>query len=217
MRYVPSFKHALAPLLLASLALLLALITGGAGAAQSGRRATRARPTPEPMPIITPPPTPDPKRGRNLPNVPVIIAGRIGPKVTKARAEVIYNHFAVRLGDSMKVASIGLAKRDDAVKRAQAEAWPFVVFVEFEFESYRDGAVVFSSPDILVKYSVIDAQTGKSKTDGRVYYQPNGAAERGGDAPVKITPEAAGEEVAERVLDWFALSQVPSKTTGAKP
>ena len=217
MQYVRNFNRARVPLLLASLAILLTLIIGGAVAAQSGRRATRQRPTPEPMPIITPPPTPDPKKGRNLPNVPVIIAGRIGPKVTKARAEVIYNHFAIRLGDSMKVASVGLAKRDDAVERARGEAWPFVVFVEFEFESYRDGAVVFSSPDILVKYSVIDAQTGKSKANGRVYFQPNGAAERGGDAPVKITPEAAGEEVAERVLDWFALSQVPSKTPGAKP
>lgn len=163
------------------------------------------------MPIITPAPTPEAKERRNLPAVPVIIAGRIGPRVMKARAEVIYSHFAARIGDSMKVASVGLAKRDEAVKRAQAAAWPFVVFVEFEFESYRDGAVVFSSPDILVKYSVIDAQTGKTKSNGRVYFQPNGAGGRGGDAPIKITPEAAGEEVAERVLDWFSLSERRAK------
>ena len=210
MNYAPNHQSAR---LLLRLALLLAFsfVLNAGVSAQSGRRATRARPTPEPMPIITPAPTPEAKERRNLPDVPVIIAGRIGPRVMKARAEVIYNRFAARIGDSMKVASVGLAKRDDAVKRAQAEAWPFVVFVEFEFESYRDGAVVFSSPDILVKYSVIDAQTGKTKSNGRVYFQPNGAAERGGDAPVKITPEAAGEEVAERVLDWFSLSGRPAK------
>ncbi|MCA1616096.1 MAG: hypothetical protein LC800_18740 [Acidobacteria bacterium] len=217
MKFAPSFCPAR---LLLRGALLLAFccaLNVGAGA-QSGRHSTRReRPTPEPMPIITPPPTPDPKKGRSLPNVPLIIAGRIGPKVMKARAEVIYNNFAMRLGGAMKVASVGLAKRDEAVKRAQGEAWPYVVFVEFEFEAFRDGAVVFSSPDIVVKYSVIDAQTGKSKGSGRVYYRPGGAAERGGDAPVKITPEAAGEEVAERVLDWFALSAGRPKLPGSSP
>lgn len=199
--------------LLVRAALFLAFcfaLHAGAGA-QSGRRAPRERPTPEPMPIITPAPTPDPKQGRNLPDVPVIIAGRIGSRVAKARAEVIYNHFATRLGDSMKVASVGLAKRDEAVKRAQGEAWPFVVFVEFEFEAFQNGAVIFNSPDMVVNYSVIDAQTGKTKSNGRVFYRPAAAGDRGGDEPVKVTPEAAGEEVAERVLDWFALSGRPAK------
>lgn len=210
MNYAPNHQSAR---LLLHLALLLAFffVLNAGVSAQSGRRATRQRPTPEPMPIITPAPTPEAKERRNLPDVPVIIAGRIGPRVMKARAEVIYNHFAARIGESMKVASVGLAKRDEAVKRAQGGAWPFVVFVEFEFEAFQQGAVVIGSPDIVINYSVIDAQTGKTKSNGRVFYRPAAPGDRGGDEPVKITPEAAGEEVAERVLDWFSLSERRAK------
>lgn len=172
-------------------------------AAQSGRRVRDARPAePQPAPIITPKIAIEPANRRNLPDIPIAVAGRIGSKVTRPRAEVIYNHFASRLGDLMKVTSLGLAKRDEAVRHARAKGWQFVVFLELEFEPFRGGRIVFSSPDIVVNFSVIDAMTGDSKTKGKIYYRPNGGP---ADEPIKITPEAAGAEAAERVLDWFSL------------
>lgn len=188
----------------ALLALLtLAFAVCGAAAAQSGRRVRETRPaeSSQPAPVITPKIAIEPPANRrNLPDIPVAVAGRIGSRVTRARAEAIYNHFASRLGEYMKVNSIGLAKRDEAVKRAQAGGRQFVVFLEFEFEPFSDGMVVLSSPNIVVNFTVIDAMNGKSKTSGRVHYRPDG-----GSGPVKITPEAAGREAAELVLDWFAL------------
>lgn len=171
-------------------------------AAQSGRRVRETRPTePVTAPVITPKiATEPPANRRNLPDTPVAVAGRIGSRVTRARAETIYNHFASRLGEFMKVTSHGLVKRDEAIKRTRGAGWQFVVFLELEFEPVNDGRIVFSSPDIVVHYSVIDATSGKSRTSGRIYYRPNG-----GGGPVKITPEAAGQEAAELVLDWFAL------------
>ena len=183
-------------------AALIAFALCGSAAAQSGRRVRESRPaeTPQPAPVITPKIETEPASRRNLPDVPIAVAGRIGSKVTRARAGVIYNHFAARLGEYMKVNSLGLAKRDDAVKRARAAGWQFVAFLELEFEPYRDGRIVLSSPDIVVNYSVIDATTGKSKKKGTIYYRPGG-----GEGPIKITPEAAGREAAELVLDWFSL------------
>jgi hypothetical protein len=183
--------------------LMCAFVVCGTAAAQSGRRVRETRPaeSSQPAPVITPKIAIEPSANRrNLPDIPIAVAGRIGSRVTRARAEAIYNHFASRMGEFMKVTSLGLAKRDDAVKRARAAGWQFVVFLELQFEPVNDGRIVFSSPDIVVNYTVIDATDGKSKTDGRVYYRPNG-----GGGPVKITPEAAGREAAELVLDWFAL------------
>ena len=181
---------------------LIAFALCAAAAAQSGRRVRETRPAePVPAPVITPKiATEPPANRRNLPDVPIAVAGRIGSRVTRARAEVIYTHFASRLGEFMQVTSVGLAKRDEAIKRARGAGWQYVVFLEMEFEGYRDGQVVFSSPDIVVNFTVIDAMSGKSRTDGKIYYRPGG-----GSGPVKITPEAAGQEAAERVLDWFAL------------
>lgn len=171
--------------------------------AQSGRRVRETRPAePQPVPIITPKIETVPAGRRNLPDIPIAVAGRIGSKVTRARAEVIYNKFASRLGEFMKVTSLGQAKRDEAVKRARAEGRQFVVFLELEFEPFRNGRIVFSSPDIVVNFSVIDATAGSSKTQGKIYYRPSGGP---AGEPIKITPEAAGEEAAERVLDWFSL------------
>lgn len=186
---------------LTPLALILFALCGSA-AAQSGRRVREARPTesPQPAPVITPQIETVPASRRNLPDVPLAVAGRVGSRVTRARAEQIYNHFASRLGEFMKVNSLGLAKRDEAIKQARGVGWQFVAFLELEFEPYRDGQIVFSSPDIVVNYSIIDATTGKSKTKGTIYYRPSG-----GTGPVKITPEAAGREAAELVLDWFSL------------
>jgi hypothetical protein len=171
--------------------------------AQSGRRVRETRPveSSQPAPVITPKiATEPPANRRNLPDAPIAAAGRIGARVTRGRAEVIYNHFAARLGEFMKVTSLGLAKRDVAIRRARADGRQFVAFLEMEFEPVNDGRLVFSSPDIVVNYSVIDTASGKSKASGRIYYRPSGGA-----GPVKITPEAAGREAAELVLDWFAL------------
>ena len=199
--FMPAGRGAAAAALIAPLALFVFALPGAA-VAQSGRRVRETRPaeTPQPAPVITPKIETGPAGRRNLPDVPLAVAGRVGPRVTRGRAEQIYNHFASRLGEFMKVNSLGLAKRDDAVKHARGVGWQFVVFLDMEFEPYRDGRVVLSSPDIAVNYSVIDATTGKSKEKGTVYYRPGG-----GSGPVKITPEAAGRQAAELVLDWFSL------------
>lgn len=183
---------------------LLVLALCVSAAAQSGRRVRETRPAePQPAPVITPKIAVEPPANRrNLPDIPVAVAGRIGSKVTRARAEVIYNNFASRLGEFMKVTSLGLAKRDEAVKRARAAGWQYVVFLEMEFEPFRNGQIVFSSPDVVVNYSVVDAMTGQSRKKGKIYYRPNGGP---ADEPIKITPEAAGQEAAELVLDWFSL------------
>ncbi|HLL76192.1 MAG TPA: hypothetical protein VK421_13140 [Pyrinomonadaceae bacterium] len=173
-------------------------------APQSGRRVREPRTAEpaQPAPVITPKIATEPANRRNLPDIPIAVAGHVGSKVARARAGAIYNNFAARLGEFMKVTSLGLAKRDEAVRRARGAGWQYVVFLEMEFEPLRDGRIVFSSPDIVVNYTVIDAVTGNSKKKGKIYYRPNGGP---AGEPIKITPEAAGEEAAELVLDWFSL------------
>jgi len=161
-----------------------------------------------PAPVITPKIGVGAETGkrRNLPDVPLVVAVKFSSKVHKPRAEVIYNNFAVRLGEHMKVTSFGVAKRDEAVKRAGDALMPYVVFLDLDIDAFQNGAIVFNSPDIVVRYNVIDVRTKETMAKGKIYYQAmGGARQRGADEPVRITAEAAGEEAAERVLDWFSL------------
>jgi hypothetical protein len=195
---------------------VLSLCVCGVAAAQSGRRVTRgAQPgaTPEPAPIIELKTEPVAKKPqRVLPNVPVLIAGKIDSKTQAERSQKIYNSFVHRLAESMTVNSLGLLKRDEALRRARDEPDSYLVWLELERDSVEGARVIFNSPNILVNFKIIDPRTGESKGKGRIYYQAQGGGgsrrSEPGEATVRITPEAAGEEAADQTLDWFAVLAV---------
>ena len=189
----------------------------GVAAAQSGRRVQRgAQPgaTPEPAPIIElkAEPVVAKKPQRVLPNVTVLIAGKIDSKTQAERSQKIYNSFVHRLAESMTVNSLGLIKRDEALRRAKDLPDSYLVWLELERDSVEGARVIFNSPNILVNFKIIDPRTGESKGKGKIYYQAQGGGgsrrSEPGEATVRITPEAAGEEAADQTLDWFAVLAV---------
>lgn len=193
--------------------LVVSLWLCGTVAAQSGRRVQRgAQPGVNQVqaPIIVPEPAAAKTPTRPLPDVAVLVAGRIDGKAQSARAETIFNKCVARLaGSMMKVTSLGLVRRDEALRRAKEEPEAYVVWLELERDSVQGGRILFNSPHIAVRFQIIDPRTGESKGKGKVYYQAQGGGgsrrDEPGDTTVRITPEAAGEEAAEQVLDWFSV------------
>lgn len=187
--------------------LLVASIFCAGARAQSGRRvrAGEKAGTPQPAPVIVPERAEPAKPKRVLPKVMLIVAGRIDNK--SDRAEKIFNEFVIRLGQSMQTNSLGLAKHEEAEKRARAETENYVVWLEIERDNYQQGRVIFNSLDYTVKYSVLAPRTAEVKAKGRVYYQGNGGARTRTDegSVVKNTPEDAGQTAADMVLDWLVL------------
>lgn len=144
----------------------------------------------------------------------LVVAGRIETKNSSERATTIFNKFIERLADSpaVTVNSLGLVKREEAVKRAQTEADTYLVWLQLETDAVQDGRFILNSPDIEVRYQVYAPGVAKVKTKGKVYYQAMGGPKVRQDrwpsgTPIKITPEAAGAEAAEMVLDWFKLAE----------
>ena len=189
-----------------------ALVLCGAAQAQSGRRVGRgSQPgaTPSPAPVIELPkpdaPASKPSVKRNLPNVTLVVAGRI--EKSSENATKVFNSFAVRLGQSMKVTSLGLVKHEEAQKRARAETENYVVWLEIDRDAIQQGRVIFNSLDLIVRYSILAPRTAEVKARGKVYFQGMGGARtRNGDENVvRATPEDAGETAADMVLDWLAL------------
>jgi hypothetical protein len=170
-----------------------------------------------PAPIIELPTEPVAKKPqRPLPNVTVIIAGKIDGKTQTDRAQKIYNHFAGRMAESMKINSVGLVKREEALRRAKEEPESYLVWLELERDSVQGGRIIFNSPNITVNFKIIDPRTGESKGKGKVYYQAQAGGgtrrdEPGDGAAVRITPEAAGEEAADQALDWFSVLAVSQR------
>lgn len=126
--------------------------------------------------------------------------------------DAISASFVKRLNEltSLSATSLGELKRDGAVRRAQAETDSFVVFLQFDIDSFQGGTIILNSQSLEVKYSVFAAQTGKQQARGKVYYQPIGSGRmRKSDwpngTPIKITSEAAGIEVAEQLYYSLAL------------
>ena len=201
---------------LVAFCLLLALGAGENSRAQSGRRVPRttdsraARADDAVAPAESPSPPPPKSPAEDAPRFSVVIAGRINSDEADERAKVILASFLKRLKDAPNVTSAyaGEMKREQATKRAQGEREAFVVHVELETDHVQGWKVLMSTPDLIVKYQVFAPGTGKSKMKGRVYFQPAGGARARkeswpGDPPIKMTPEAAGIEVAERVLAWL--------------
>ena len=142
----------------------------------------------------------------------LVVAGRIETKNSTERAATIFNKFVQRLTESptVTVTSLGLLKREEAVKRAQSDAESYLVWLQLDSDAFQEGHILLNSPDLEVKYQIYAPGALKVKTKGKVYYQAMGGPQARRDrwpsgTPIKITPEAAGIEAAEMVLDWFKL------------
>lgn len=138
----------------------------------------------------------------------------VGCKIPdKDAAEVVRAYFLRRLNESSETVAtfIGQMTRDEALKRAQSETEAYVVWLQIEVDSVQNGDLVFRSPDLVVKYSLLSPKTAQVKYKGKVYYQAaNGSRKRSGDwpsgTPIRITPEATGIEAAEGVLAGIKLA-----------
>ncbi len=126
--------------------------------------------------------------------------------------DAISASFVKRLNEctGLTATPVGDMKRDEAVRRAQAETDSSVVFLQFDIDSFQGGTIILNSQSLEVKYLVFASRTGKEQTKGKVYYQPVGIGRmRKSDwpngAPIKITSEAAGIEVAEQLYYSLAL------------
>jgi hypothetical protein len=192
--------------------LVLLVLICASSFAQSGRRAPR-----------TPPAT---NLGDNTPNekrVPSlrpelsrkvnILIGRQPTSKHLAEEDVIYGSFIKRLNEFASVTgtAIGDVKRSDAVKRAQAESESYVVLLRLDVDDYQNGTILINSHDLIVEYYVFAPGTGKQQSKGKVYFQAVGGGRlRKSDwptgTPIKITPEAAGIDVAEQLHGWLLVT-----------
>ena len=191
--------------------------------AQSGRRATKSQPASTPAPTPTSVATPDsPNTGfpltEPLGGLQQKVQLFIGKQPTRRHLQsedVIFASFAKRLNQYTNVlaTSVGDLKHTEAVIRARTEVESFVVLLTFEIDSFQGGTIVLNSPDLRIDYVVLAPRTGKKQTTGKVYFQAIGGgrmrkSDGPGGTPIKITPEAAGTEVADYVYDWLRLDEV---------
>jgi len=107
--------------------------------------------------------------------------------------------------------AIGELNRDQVIKRAQAETESFVVLLQFDIDNVQNGKPVINSGDLEVKYFVFAPRTGEQQLKGKLYYQAIGGAHGRKDTwpagpPIKITGEASGIEVAERLYAWLSVA-----------
>lgn len=195
----------------AALCCLVVLAFGCVASAQSGRRGTKSSAAAVEA-AAQPSPTPAKAEAAKEPaaKIKLVVGGSL-PRGATDRAAVIYNNFVMTLTASplVEVASVGALTRAAAVARARGEAETYVVLVEMTKDSFQNGSVMINSQDLKVSFTAFEPVTGKAKGKGKLYYQAMGgggnrSAGGVGDTPVKITPEAAGEELAEMVLAWLA-------------
>ena len=157
---------------------------------QSGRRGAKPGGKQPPQPVETVKTSPEGSAAEKAPaaesadaqrpaaKFKLVVAGRIESKTWKQRATDVYNKFILRLGESQAVAvnSLGLVKREDALKRAREDGETYLVWIDLEKDSYQDGSLVFNSPDLQVKYQIYAPGAGEAKTKGKVFYQAMGGA-----------------------------------------
>ena len=127
--------------------------------------------------------------------------------------DTIYASLIKRLNEFTNVSgtAIGELNRDQVVKRAKAETESFVVLLQFDIDNIQNGKPVINSPDLEVKYFVFAPGTGEQQLKGKLYYQAIGGAHGRKSTwpagpPIKITGEAAGSEVAERLYAWLSVA-----------
>lgn len=193
-------------------AFVLPVLITAETSAQSGRRAPRTTATrnatksPDPVQPISPVFTPE--LSRRL----TILAARQPTDKRFIAEDAIYASFINRLNEyaSVKASSIGDLKRNQAVKRARAEAESFVVLLQFSVDSFQEGTILLNSHDLVVEYAVYEPLSGKLRSKGKVFYQQVGGgrlrkSQWPTGTPIKITTEAAGIEAAEQLYAWLVL------------
>lgn len=189
--------------------------------AQSGRRLPRSRPTTSTGTASeseNTPKTNNESGARKLKHQVKLLVGRRLTSRHLPSEDTIYTSFIQRLNEFTNVTgtTIGEVKREQAIKRARAESGSLVVLLQFEIDTIQDGKLVLKSTDLQVKYYVYAPATGKLMTEGKIYYQSIGGGGARSDnwpsgPPIKITAEATGLEVAERLHDWLLLRS-PTKS-----
>jgi len=197
----------------------LLLFLDSAGKGQSGRRAPP--PEPRPTPAVTPAKdgsdsvavVGNDKGNRRLEKKVTLMVARQLTSKRLASEDTIFASFIKRLNEFTNVSgtSMGDSKRQQAILRAREQTESYVVLVEFEIDNFQAGRLILNSPDLEVKYFIFEPGTGQQKGKGKVYYQAIGGAGLRKDnwpngPPIKITVEAAGIEVAERVHDWLLVA-----------
>ncbi|MGI9165188.1 MAG: hypothetical protein ACR2G5_02165 [Pyrinomonadaceae bacterium] len=155
----------------------------------------------------------DGKSGLELRHKVKLLLARDLSKKHLPTEDTIYASFIKRLNQFTNVSgtSIGDLKREHAIKRAQAETESSVVLLQFDIDNIQNGKLVMNSPDLEVKYFVFAPRTGQQQVKGKLYYQAIGGAHGRRDTwpvgpPIRITVEAAGSEVAERLYAWLAVT-----------
>lgn len=184
--------------------------------AQSGRRAPKSPSTPvqpAPAPAQSSPETTPTATNAAAKKTQLLVASYNSNPRSGGSAIVIFFNFNKRLNESATFAAktIGSMKRDDAERRAKAEQEAYTIYLEVQPDLYQQGTLVMNSPDLIIRFYILAPVTGKVKGKGKVYYQAMaGSRSRTGDlgdTTIKITPEAAGIEAADLVLDWFRFNE----------
>jgi len=207
---------------LTSVLVLLAVGAAGAGInAQSGRRSVKPNPTSPPAASETPHAVPlveKPLGAGQLANkVQLLVARQHTQKHFQAEDQILASLLKqLNRYENVEAAYLGDTKEAPAIERAKKETDIYVVFLNFEVDNFQSGAIIVNSQDLEVQYSLLTPGTGKKQAKGKVYYQaisggrvrksewPNGA-------PIKITAEAAGIEVADALHFWLKLADAKAK------
>jgi hypothetical protein len=208
-----------------SVLVLLALGATGAGiSAQSGRRSVKPSPTTAPGPPAaneTPHPITLVEKplgvGQLANKVRLLVARQHTQKHFQAEDQILASLLKqLNRYENVEAAYLGDTKEAPAIERAKKETDIYVVFLNFEVDNFQSGAIIVNSQDLEVQYSLLTPGTGRKQAKGKVYYQsisggrvrksewPNGA-------PIKITAEAAGIEVADALHFWLKLADAKAK------
>ena len=200
---------------------VLLLLCGSLNAhGQSGRQP--AKPAPQPSAALseaTPAPVVNTKLG-DLQRTTRVLIGR-HPTERKLPAEdIIFASLVNRLNDysNLEGLSLGVLKRTEATARAKSESESFVVWLDFEVDRIQSGTIILNSPDLVIDYAVLAPRTAKQMTKGKIYFQTIGGgrlrkSEWPSGTPIRITPAAAGIQIAEYVYDWLRLNELKKRRT----
>lgn len=187
---------------------------------QSGRRAVKPSSAATPNPTISETPhsaTLGEKplgAGQLATKVRLLVARQTTEKHFQTEDQILAS-FLKQLNryENVEAAYLGDTKEARAIERAKTETEIYVVFLNFEVDNFQRGTVIVNSQDLEVQYSLLNPQTGKKQAKGKVYYQAIGGgrvrkSEWPNGAPIKITAEAAGIEVADALHVWLKLAAV---------
>lgn len=210
------------PLLDALVVVLLLFVAHLAGNAQSGRRAVQPKSTTSNATTAEAPHSatlvePLLGAGQLAKKVRLLVGRQTTQKHFQAEDQILASLLKqLNRYENVEAAYLGDVKESAAVERAKTETEKYVVFVNFEVDNFQSGSIIVNSQDLEVQYCLLTPGTGKKEAKGKVYYQaisggrvrksewPNGA-------PIKITAEAAGIEVADALHFWLKIADAKAK------